>query len=94
MGNLFYGTEGWLEIAGSTWKAFRHREKEPFAGSADNSNEGNHFANFIDAIRSGKNDGLRSDIREGFYSSSLPLLANASYLTGNFRVGETGLFIR
>jgi hypothetical protein len=24
VGNLFYGTEGWLEISGNTWKAFRH----------------------------------------------------------------------
>jgi hypothetical protein len=31
------GTDGYLELNGSTWKAFRQREKEPFAGS----NQGN-----------------------------------------------------
>ncbi len=81
LGNLFYGTEGWLEIYGSNWNAFRGREKEPFATSDEierNQNE-NHFTNFIDAIRSGKKENLHCDIREGFYSSALPLLANISY---------------
>ena len=27
VGNIFYGTEGWLEISGHTWKAFRKRGK-------------------------------------------------------------------
>ena len=33
IGNLFYGTEGWMEIDGSTWKAYKGAEKKPFAGS-------------------------------------------------------------
>jgi predicted dehydrogenase len=83
VGNIFYGTEGWLEISGSTWKAFRGRETKPFAGSKDTRNrDGNHWANFIEAVRSGKNEDLHCHIREGFYSSSLCLLANISYRTG------------
>jgi predicted dehydrogenase len=84
VGNLFYGKEGWLEISGDTWKAFRRREKEPFAGSKESSinQKENHFTNFIDAIRAGKNEILHCDINEGFYSSSLPLLANISYRVG------------
>jgi len=35
VGNIFYGTEGWLEISGSTWKAFHGRERKPFAGSKE-----------------------------------------------------------
>ena len=66
VGNLFYGSEGHLELNGSTWKAFRKREKEPFAGSANAQKEpgdstfmaapggSDHYGNFIDAIRSGK----------------------------------------
>jgi predicted dehydrogenase len=92
IGNMFYGTEGYLELNGSTWKAFRQREKEPFAGSEKATSEvpndptflappggTEHYANFIDAIRSGSNYDLHCDIREGFYSSALPLLANISY---------------
>ena len=40
IGNMFYGTEGYLELKGESgrpWKAFRKREKEPFAGSKEES---------------------------------------------------------
>jgi predicted dehydrogenase len=43
---------------------------------------GNHFANFIAAIRSGRRDDLNADILEGHYSSALCHLANASYRLG------------
>ena len=92
IGNTFYGTDGYLELNGSTWKAFRQREKEPFAGSAMETSStpqdptfraapggAEHYANFIDAIRSGSNYDLHCDINEGYYSSALPLLANISY---------------
>ena len=89
IGNIFYGTEGYMEIEGSTWKAFRRREKEPFASSKGKSDKivdprtppggTEHYANFIDAIRADNNDLLHCDINEGFYSSALPLLANISY---------------
>jgi predicted dehydrogenase len=93
IGNIFYGTDGYLELDGDNWKAFRKREKEPFAGSqteeAKRSNDPlappggtEHYANFIDAIRSGKNETLHCDISEGFHSSALPLLANISYRLG------------
>ena len=94
IGNMFYGTEGYLELNGGTWKAFRKREKEPFAGSAINesnksasdslvgSSAPGHWINFIDAIRSGNSSDLNCDIREGFYSSALPQMANISYLLG------------
>jgi len=91
IGNMFYGTEGYHELNDEVWKAFRKREKEPFAGSKpgteskneDVSNVGSsdtsHFSNFIDAIRSGKDDYLHCDVNEGFFSSILPLLANIFY---------------
>lgn len=85
VGNIFYGTEGWLEISGSTWKAFRGREKVAFAGSSKDSEvhrDGNHWANFIDAVRSGNDQDLHSDINVGHYSTSLPHLANISYRLG------------
>jgi len=90
IGNIFYGTEGYLEIDGGTWRAFREREKEPFAQSkegggsnADISLTGpagtEHFANFINAVHSGRDQDLHCDIREGFFSTVLPLIANISY---------------
>jgi hypothetical protein len=93
IGNMFYGTEGYVEIEGGTWKAFRKRENKPFAGSdvGERSTDptfmappgGNsHHGNFIDAIRSGKNEELHCDILEGYMSACLPALANISYRLG------------
>jgi hypothetical protein len=88
---MFCGTEGYMELSAITglWKAFRKREKEPFTGSndtdiskQDSSGEVSHHANFIDAIRSGKNETLHCPITDAFYSSALPALANISYRLG------------
>jgi predicted dehydrogenase len=96
IGNLFYGTEGHLELDNSgEWAAFRNDEKEPFAGSGQQQEAGaadptfmkaapatGHSANFIDAIRAGNSQGLACDIREGHYSCVLPHLANISCRLG------------
>jgi predicted dehydrogenase len=96
IGNIFYGTEGYLELKGESgrpWKAFRKREKVPFAGSKDETAQRqeatltggespDHFSNFVDAIRSGKDETLNCDIPEGHYSCALPHLANISYRLG------------
>jgi len=90
IGNMFYGTEGYLELNGSRWNAYRNREKESFAASKPSSGPGasesltgsegaEHFANFIDAVRSGKDEDLLCNITEGHYSTSLPLMANIAY---------------
>ncbi len=89
VGNIFYGSEGYIEIKDESarpWKAFRNREKVPFAGSKEDKKEqdniADHYSNFLDAIRSGKDDKLNCNIIEGFYSSALPHLANISYRLG------------
>jgi len=90
IGNMFYGTEGYLEIDGGKWKAYRRRESKPFAGSDVGEKpddptfmappgDSAHYANFIDAVRSGKNQDLHCDILDGYLSSALPALANISY---------------
>ncbi len=97
IGVLFYGTEGYLELKawdgdGDKWKAYRKREKEPFAGSGmtgprqapslTGSDAAEHYANFVNAVRSGKDSELTAGIEQGYYSSALPLLANVSYRVG------------
>jgi len=95
VGNIFYGTDGYMEIDGGNWKAFRKRETEPFAGSKKAEQDkvvdptfrlasggAAHYINFLDAIRSGKDSTLNCHIKEGFYSSAVPLLANISYRLG------------
>lgn len=80
VGNTFFGSDGYLELNGGTWKAFREREKEPFASSSPARDEGaGHWANFLDALRSGKSETLNGELMEGYMSSALPLLCNISY---------------
>ena len=84
IGNIFYGTEGYLEINADNWSAFRKNEKEPFAKSKppEKGVWGNHFANFLEALRAGKPEMLNCDIKEGVYSAALVHLANTSYKLG------------
>jgi len=95
VGNMFYGTEGYIEINSrtETWKAFRRNEKESFIGSKSSivtpgsetltGTEGvEHFSNLVDAIRSGKDSDLNSNIVEGHLSATLPHLANISFRLG------------
>ena len=96
VGNTFFGSDGYLELNGGKWKAFRRREKEPFATSKENKQDGTqHWANFLDGIRSGKNDTLHGDILEGVLSSALPLLSNISYrLNRGLKIDEKGTVLK
>jgi hypothetical protein len=88
---MFLGTDGYVEVNGGQWKAFRKREREPFAGSNVGERPtdlmaapggGGHYANFLDAIRAGNNETLHCDILDGYMSACLPNLANISYRLG------------
>jgi predicted dehydrogenase len=95
IGNLFYGTKGWLWIDGDgrKWQSYlgRSEEKGPGADNAPQADQGGsdprvltstespHYQNFIDAIRAGDGKLLNCDILEGHLSSTLPHLANVAY---------------
>jgi hypothetical protein len=82
IGNIFYGSDGYLatgdEDASSydTWLG--HEEKPGPHGHRG----GDHFANFIDCVRSRKKEDLTAPIQEGHISSALVHLANVSYRLG------------
>ncbi len=96
IGNIFYGSEGWLEIdAGGNWKTFYGYEGKPGPNSDNIQTEdeydamnlagggdSGHFGNFIAAVRSGKREDLTCDIEEGHRSSALAELGNISYRLG------------
>ncbi|HTE28188.1 Gfo/Idh/MocA family protein [Flavitalea sp.] len=108
IGNVFYGTNGYLELDGGNWKAFRKEEKEPFATSKTAEKRTadptflappggtDHYANFLDGIRAGNDETLHCDINEGYHSSALPLLANISYRLGRGLTfnGEAEKFVK
>jgi len=79
VGNIFYGSKGFMlkEVGG--WETFMGKERT--RGETDKG-LGNHYQNFIDAIRAGDPKKLTGPIEEGFYSCLLIHLANISYRLG------------
>ena len=80
IGNLFYGSNGYLAIDGYT-KYWSYLGKEQEAGPA-RKDGGDHFANFITAVRSRNRGELNAEIEEGAVSTTLVHLANISYKVG------------
>ncbi|HTU46712.1 MAG TPA: Gfo/Idh/MocA family oxidoreductase [Bryobacteraceae bacterium] len=82
IGNMYYGSKGYLVIADyDSYKSFLGDHNEP--GPAKHvplKNE--HFVNFIECVRSRKAEDLHAPIREGYLSTTLVHLANASYRLG------------
>ncbi len=79
VGNLFYGSEGYMAKNVNRWQVFNGRDREP---GDSGSGLGNHYQAFIDAIRTGDQKLANGDIREGFYSCALIHLGNISYRLG------------
>jgi len=98
IGNIFYGTEGYLELNRDNWKTYMGRDKTPGPSSDDEAAKaesggqalgylaapggGGHYQNFLAAVRSGNMEDLTCDIEEGYHSTVLPHLANISYRLG------------
>jgi predicted dehydrogenase len=96
IGNLFYGSKGWLWIDGDgrEWQSYLGRKDERGPGaSAPAEGEGSdpnvltsieypHYQNFVDAIRAGDRKLLTCDIEEGHLSAALAHLGNISYRVG------------
>jgi predicted dehydrogenase len=82
IGNLYYGSKGYLAISNyGAYKSFLGPNAEPGPEKeAPVKNE--HFVNFIECMRSRKAEDLHAPIREGYLSTSLVHLANASYRLG------------
>jgi predicted dehydrogenase len=80
IGNLFYGSKGYMAISGYNKYAF-YLGKESEAGPTM-SKGGSHFANFFSAVRDRKRETLSAEIEEGAASTVLVHLANISYRLG------------
>lgn len=80
IGNIFYGSKGYLAIDGyskyQTWLG-KDQKSGPSAQKG-----GDHFANFLEAVRSRDQKHLTAEIEEGAISTVLVHLANISYRLG------------
>ena len=79
VGNLFYGSKGYMVKTVNEWRTYMGKNREP---GKTGSGLDNHYANYIDAIRNGDPRTFNKSIEEGFYSCALVHLANISYRLG------------
>lgn len=79
IGNLFYGSKGYMEKNVNQWKSYLGKECTPSDGG---EGLGDHYANFCKAIRANDQSLAKADIQEGFYSCALIHLGNISYRLG------------
>ncbi|APW59591.1 Gfo/Idh/MocA family protein [Paludisphaera borealis] len=80
IGDIFYGTEGILTITSYTnWQTFFGPKLDP--GPAG-SGGGDHYANFVKAVRARDHKALNADIEEGHLSSAYCHLGNIAYRLG------------
>jgi hypothetical protein len=80
VGNIFYGTEGVLAITSYTnWYTLLGHNLEP---GPKGKGDGDHFANFIKAVKAHDRKMLNADIEEGHLSSAFCHLGNISYRLG------------
>jgi predicted dehydrogenase len=80
IGDIFYGTEGILVIATyDSWQAFLGPKLEKGPGS---SGGGDHFANFVKAVRARDHKLLSADIEQGHISSAYCHLGNIAFRLG------------
>ena len=79
VGNLFYGSKGFMSKNVNEWQAFMGKDRIP---GEKGSGIGDHYENFVKAIIANDQKMAKGDIREGFYSCALIHLGNISYRLG------------
>jgi predicted dehydrogenase len=83
IGDLFYGEKGVLAITSYTnWQAYLTNGKGELEPGPKGSGGGDHFRNFLDAVKSRDAKGLNADIEQGHLSSAFCHLGNISYRLG------------
>jgi len=82
IGAIFYGSKGYLAVDSYiSYKSWLGKEQQPGPARTEG---GDHYLNFIEAVRSRKRESLNAEIEEGAASTVLVHLANISY-----RIGRT-----
>jgi len=80
VGNIFYGSEGYLAVNGyDSYEVFLGAKREP---GPKRKAGGDHYANFIKAVESRKTSDLDGPVETAHLASSLAHLGNISYRLG------------
>ena len=80
VGNIFYGSNGYLAVDG--YDAYKTWLTDEVAPGPSGKSSGDHYANFVDCLRSRRAQDIHSPIEEAHISTTLVHLANASYRLG------------
>ena len=86
IGNIFWGTEGWMQVDGGGFQVYKGEPQEklmdekPGKGGAYDTKA--HMENFLAAVRTRKHTDLHADIEVGARAAALCHLANISYRVG------------
>jgi predicted dehydrogenase len=80
VGNIFYGSEGYMTVHGySKYATFLGQKREP---GPTRDEGGDHYGNFIEAVRSRDKKMLHGPVETAHYSSAIAHLGNISYRLG------------
>ena len=80
VGNIFYGSEGYLVVNGyDTYESFLGKDKKPGPKGKEG---GDHYLNFIEAVRAHDKSVLNAPVETAHLSSGLAHLGNIAYRTG------------
>jgi predicted dehydrogenase len=81
IGNLFYGSEGWMALELAGFRVYKGRNSEKLMDEKWTGADGTttHMENFLAAVRSRDYKSLNADIGAGVTSANLVSMANASY---------------
>ncbi len=79
VGTMFYGSKGYMACGPDGYETFLGPEQQPGPRAR---RSGDHYDNFLNAVRSRKPSDLTAEIETGAESTVLIHLANAAYRTG------------
>jgi len=86
VGNLFYGTEGWMSMNDTGYQIYKGESSELVTDEKAEKGQDPtkyHMENFLAAVRSRNYSELHDGINNAYLSASLCHLANISYRTGH-----------
>lgn len=83
VGVIFYGSEGYMVIPSYSGGTVLDKNGVPTGVTFKGGGDENHFANFVNAVRSRKHEDLNADILDGHLSSALCHIGNISYRLGS-----------
>ncbi|MEO1994264.1 MAG: Gfo/Idh/MocA family oxidoreductase, partial [Planctomycetaceae bacterium] len=79
--NIFYGDKGYMMVDRDGYRVIYKNERGPEFQKTW-QDDGAHYRNFIDCVKSRQRENLIADIEEGHYSALLCHLGNIAYRTG------------